>query len=1388
MSMVTRFDALAARVVTADRRADSAGADSRQRAWSPALLCCLALSGLAFATRPGRILADTKIDLAENPLGFLGRALHLWDPEQFGQVQNQAAGYLFPLGPFYALGHLVRLPEWITQRLLIALLLCAAFLGARKLAARLRIGGPVTQLTAGLAYALAPNGLATLGQISSEYLPFAMLPWIVLPLVTAAEGGSRIRAAARSGIAVALCGGINATATIAVLTVPAIYVLTRPRGTARGRLLGWWSTAVVCATAWWSITLPLVGGYTFSWLTYTEKAATTTAPTGLVNVFRGTERWVNYLVINGRVWWPVGNILSVSALAVLFTGLVAALGLAGLLRSRLPERTFLLLTLLAGVAIIGAGHVSVIEGPLAAPFRELLDGPLAPLRNLHKFDGLIRLPISFGIAHLLSSLRRPRARLTALATTALALAVVAAPALTGGLAGPGDFQRVPTYWRNAADWLNSRAGDQAVLALPGSAFGEYQWGRPMDDIMQPLLRSRWGVRQLVPAGSPGYTRLLDAIDERVAAGGTSAGLAEVLGRMGVRYVLVRNDLARETLNGAWPARLHQSLDHSPGLRKVASFGDPVGAADPGDAVSMFDQRYAPLEVYEVGNADDVVSLADAGGALRVYGSPETLLTMADDGLLRGRTMLLNGDAPDIKGESVVSDQLRAVERNFGEVRQTSPTLTRSPQADAPTRDVMDKGWERYSTFATYSGIKDITASTSRADFDAISGQHDLGLLPYAAMDGNPLTQWESGGWSGPIGQWLEVDLQQPTVPADVTVTFAQNPYLGPPPSRIAVETQGGVIQQDVTSTSAAQRLVVPSGATSWLRIRVLRLAGTPTGTLGSRVAISELHLGSVRAVRQYHLPAAPAGGGPSVVVMARSPGAAPTCMQGSIRWVCTDLLARGDEDGTNFARVFSASSAARASVSGRATLNDLGLIEKYTTLKSQISVTGTSSLSSPVSRPRSAFDGDPATTWVPGANDTSPALTVGWPRRITIDHLKVERPPLAAGPLQVRLEGDRGSWREGAIDSAGRLKFAPFTTGRLTIYFKSAQSPLQITDVTIPGVPRVANPGAFPLRLPCGFGPTLTINGKAIPSRVTATMGDLLAGRSVEYQGCKPAALTAGDNRLEPRAFDPYRIDSAIVDPGGALATGSAPQSSPVTVRAWTPEVREVEVQAERQSYLVVNENYNQGWEARAGSELLRPIRLDGWKQAWVVPAGTQGLIRLHYRPDPAYRAVVLVGLNLLLVLLFAAFWPVRSRRPDTAAPPHRSPVGRWIGVAAAAAFGLWLGGPAGAIVCALVAVVPHRRLGGRARFLVPGVILLAAVSQAVSQWWSARGGSAGPADVLGDIAPQLLGLIVVARLIAALTVPPRDLEDPPDQIFGGRPHTGAEVEVIWRTGAGSDP
>ncbi|MBV8692291.1 MAG: DUF3367 domain-containing protein, partial [Actinobacteria bacterium] len=265
-----------------------------------AWLASAAVAIAVFAQSPGRIIPESKLDLVLNPAGFLARATHMWDPHAaFGQVSNQAVGYLFPMGPFYALGHLAHVPMWIVQRAWMALLLVVALQGMVRLATALHVGTPATRVVGATAYALAPALLTQVASTSAAQTSAALLPWVVLPLVRGARDGSTRRAAARSALAVVCMGAVNAASVAAVLPVPLLYLLTRERSARRKALLRQWVLAVGVGSIWWLVPLVLQWRYGQPFTPYTERAAVTTATTSAFEALRGTSYWLGYLFTSG---------------------------------------------------------------------------------------------------------------------------------------------------------------------------------------------------------------------------------------------------------------------------------------------------------------------------------------------------------------------------------------------------------------------------------------------------------------------------------------------------------------------------------------------------------------------------------------------------------------------------------------------------------------------------------------------------------------------------------------------------------------------------------------------------------------------------------------------------------------------------------------------------------------------------------------------------------------------------------------------------------------------------------------------------------------------------------------------------------------------------------
>ncbi|MBR8743796.1 alpha-(1-_3)-arabinofuranosyltransferase [Nocardiopsis sp. MG754419] len=1322
------------------------GPDARLLARLKVLAVCVLLGALAASIDPGRIVGDTKIDLTINPLGFMERALHLWDPSYFGQIQNQAFGYFFPNGPFHLLFEVLGMPEWLVQRLWMAVLLIAAFLGTYKVAEALGLGTVNTRLIAGIAYALAPRVLTLLSYNSAELQPMLLMPWILLPLILGARHGyPPARMALLSGLAFLMCGGTNAASELAVLVVPGLYLLTRANGPRKWRLILWWSCALVLASFWYIVPLLIMSRYVYSFMPYTEDAAVTTGITSLFNALRGTSNWMGFLPDMGNTALPSGAELSLTPWLVVATTLVAGLGLAGLINRRTPERLFLIGSVLVGTAIVVAGYTGALTGPFAPFMRELFDGALAPFRNVHKFDALIRLPIVLGLAHLPVVVARDRADRSGTAVAARVRRAVAGacaavflltlvPIATVGIAPKGGFEEIPDHWYEAVDWLEERSEERGMtMALPGSARGEYEWGRPLDEPLQPLLSGAWTNHQIIPWGSSGISRITHEIDQRVSSGRGSEGLSATFARLGVTHLIVRNDLQRVGNNGGWPARVHQTLRNSPGITEAAEFGPVIGSLDHRSASQWFDQPYPSLTVYEVEDAAPTVGTVPSADTLRVTGGPESVLHLAEQGLVDDDRPILLGDDPGAASiaaeDTIVTDTVRRREVVYSDVRRNvSATMTEDQEyeRDVPAPDVIDPAWEEYVAHARDIGIAGVTASTSEAGVETRPGDRDPGHGPHAAVDDDLATAWRSSAFAGAVGEWIEVEFSEPRALDGLNIAFEQLPG-EPPPSRVTLITDNGRSEAAVAETDEPQELNAPPGETSRLRVRVDELAWEPEYRFGTRVGISSIAVPGLEAARTLDVPG-PADAG--TLLFTGSTGTAPGCMEGSHAWVCNPDLEVGGEDSGGLDRTFSLSADAAGTphrISGEVVLTDPREAENAANRASDFPrVTGSSTtVRHPAAMGRGAFDDDENTVWYPDPEEKSPWLDVDLGTPTTLDHMEVDFPRAdhVMRPIKVTVEGD-DTVREGWLDGSGRVDFAELTASSLRLTFERPEGQaLEIGGIDLPGVAPADPTPEADASTTCGLGPTLRVNDRRVETRISeGTLTDQLTGRPLRYETCTDLDLGEGENRVVVDPGNRYQVRSALVQTAD-LADATAPEVTMAEVDAlhgWGPSERRFDVSVDEDSLLVVNENFNEGWQARVdgGAGPLEPVRLEGWKQAWVLPEGTAGTVTLTYAPDTVYHRVLAVGGALAALLVVLALWPRRllpgggrsapeSPRGARALPqagPGRLP--RAVVLPLGLAYGVWIAGAAGAAVVGLILVAIWwlaRRAPGRLRHAKPG-------------------------------------------------------------------------------------
>jgi arabinofuranan 3-O-arabinosyltransferase len=1323
------------------RRARHRWGDAAERAglrW--AALAWVVVLALLLVQDPGRMTFDTKLGLDIDPVGFYERLWHLWNPlEYLGSLQDQYIGYAFPMGAFYLIAHLLHVPVWVTERLWMSLLIAVGFLGLVRLAEALGIGTGATRLLAGAVFALWPTFTILIGSSSGGVLPALIAPWAVLPLI---RTGSARAAAARSGLVVACMGGINAVSTLAVLVLPGMYVLTRP-GRRRWGLAGWWVVAVLLATAWWAGPLLYQGRYGFNFLPYIEQATTTTQTMSAAAVLRGSGNWVAYLNF-GQPWLTAGSVMTESAWAVAAVAVAAAAGLAGLARRDLPEALWLRCTLGVAAVCALAGYSGPLGGPLSQQVQTLLDGALAALRNVYKIEPVLAAVLALGIAHVLARgvWPRPAARAASCVAATAILAGLGLPYLNGQALQPGSFTQVPAYWQQAANWLGAHNGTETTLVVPADSHGIYAWGQPIDEPLEPLASSPWAERSLVPFSGGGVSDLLTGAEQAIEAGTASPGLAGYLARAGIRYVLVRNDLDPAQLGYAPPEVVHAALRAS-GFTRAASFGQPAPAGPVGQGTSLqveaIEPEYPPVEIFQPADPADrpggPAVMLPAGSTTLVDGGPAALLQLTGQGLLgTGNPAVIAGqdtaaDPPAVR--QVVTDGLRRADTAFGlpddntsyayTATGTIPPDDPQGAGGEPPRQLLPAGTAGHQTVAVLTGAASVTASSAGSWLWEVP-QGD----PANAFDGKPATAWAEASPVSAAGQWIQINFSSPQhLPGQATIRLLDD-IPRPVATRLVVTTAAGRAVTGTRVTAAAQLLRIPPGTSGWLRITVAAARGGTPG--GPGAGITDVSIPGVR-VTSYLQPAQEqAGPDPSF----------------SFQRDTSDTLGLpGNPPEANLNRTFTTQAAARFQVSADVTavpavaLNAL-LDRLGSATSAQLRVSATSTFASlPALRPQNLLDG---TGWI--AAGPSATVSLRWKGQRTISEIQLTQATvgIAAEPTRVQITSPDGV-RDVPVPSSGILRFPPLVTDQLDISFpgvmpttaynplvgSAQQLPVGLGSLTVPALASLSTgiPAATAsFQLACGQGPPLTVDGRIYPTSVSGTVRDLINLTPLPLHLCTGGAalaLPAGRHWLSsPGTGVPLAVtDLSLTDVAAtrAAATGAAAASRSLRIVSWGTEDRTATIGPGGLSYLEVHQTFNPGWTATLNGHRLAPVTLDGWQQAYVVPAGAGGAVVMTFIPVTGYHWLLGGAALALCVLIAGALWPSRrgrvraaaARRPRGAAlgDPRSSggpgsSGGTGAGAGPARLAGYWLAAAGAALALALA--------GGPVAIAVPAVIQLG--------WW----------------------------------------------------------------------
>jgi O-antigen/teichoic acid export membrane protein len=825
------------------------------------------------------------------------------------------------------------------------------------------------------------------------------------------------------------------------------------------------------------------------------------------------------------------------------------------------------------------------------------------------------------------------------ATPVLAVAVIGIssfPFWTGSLYSPGDrVSALPDYWQKAIAAVNALPDDGRVLILPGAERNRYRWGYIGDDIFDAALTQPHLLRQSFSQGLPETGSLLAALDERTANDQYEPGSFAPLARMlGIKWVLIRNDLDWQTMSAARPSDL-DGLRSDPALHRIATFGRPGEDTTSKDDVTaglLGENTLPPVELYQLENAPGTVQLRPSGPPLLVSGDGEALVSLGSTGALDaapGFRFTASASDADLRsllgaGAPVIitdSNRRRATQvtssHNFN-----SYTLPAGTDLDRPALDLYKVPGSQ--TIATYGDAAWITAS----GFGSSLARYENWFRPANAFDGDPNTAWRTAGAADPVGQWVRLDFAKPTTMSRLVLT----------PAPVDAKRRVSAVTITFSDGSSTEAAVNATGDTvvdfaprtaSWFRVQIDQVAGTGVTAVG----FAEINVPGIDAAETVQAP------DDLFRAAASDPALQQQLSTADIRYSFDRLLKLGSQDEElDVRRRFETAGTRSFTFSGTLRVDQSTSDEVLDQLAGGTLGAVGSDRFGPVSTARGglAVDGRLDTAWQAPAV-AGETLTTRFPSQAVSAVDVVVAAQGSTGPgfsdiTQLEVQAGDGapvSCEPAPLSTARAIgchvAVDPVTTDHVVVTVTGVRprsGPLGDEQIGIAEVSALGADGSHSAPTPStaldgSCRQVATIGGAPVFARATGAVDDLMNGTPIPLTGCTPITLAPGWHELSSQRELSGALGHVELR-AGQQSTAHATVNGTVTVDHQNPVGADIRVDSSTGGTLVLGQSFAPGWSAGVDGRNVAASPLNTMS-SWSVPPGTTA-VSVRYAPQRLYE------------------------------------------------------------------------------------------------------------------------------------------------------------------------